>query len=54
MKRVLVIAIVTLVLNGCVAVIERNGPRGLGDLPPWVRPPTISLCVLGLSPPCPR
>ena len=43
MKRMLVIAIVTFVLNGCVAIIESHGPRGFGE-PGWVRPPTISVC----------
>ena len=57
MKRMLFIVMVTLVFNGCIAVIEspgprRFGPRGFGE-PGWVRPPTISVCVLGLYP-CPR
>ena len=34
MKRMLVIAIVTFVLNGCFAIIESHGPRGFGE-PGW-------------------
>jgi len=56
MKRVLFIAILTIVFNGCVAVVERQGPgwfgpRGFGE-PGWVRPPTV-VCILGVSS-CPR
>ena len=51
MKRLLVIVIATFVLNGCVAVIESHRPGGLGSLPPWVTPPTISICTI-LEPDC--
>ena len=56
MKRMLVIALATLVFNGCIAVVESHGPagfgpRGLGE-PGWVRPPTVAVCLSVF--PCPR
>ncbi len=57
MRRVLLVAILTLVFSGCIAVIESPGspgfgPRGFGE-PGWVRPPTVTVCVLGVTR-CPR
>ena len=44
MKRMLFMAMVALLLNGCVGVSYRDVPGGAGHLPPWVTPPSISLC----------